>query len=198
MPRPAGTGARGGGFDAAPKADATGLGGVYLFGTGASLECMTNPSTTLRDGETARESGRYRYRTGAKGLVTSAAKVLLVRERHVDGQPFWTLPGGGVHPHEAPEDGLVRELREELHCRAHVGIPRAQFCYVHESLASTVSLYTVFDCALLSDPTPDRGEGIDDVGWFGPRTLPATTLPQVKHICRRVADLPAHRAAADD
>ncbi|WP_276275965.1 NUDIX hydrolase [Haloarcula regularis] len=97
-----------------------------------------------------------------------------------------------------PEDGLVRELREELHCRAHVGTPRAQFCYVHESLASTVSLYTVFDCALLSDPTPARGEGIDDVGWFGPGTLPATTLPQVKHICRRVADLPAHRAVADD
>ncbi len=102
MPRRAGTGARGGGFDAAPKADTTDLGGIYLFGTGASLECMTNPSTTLRDGETARESGQYRYRTGAKALVTSAAKVLLVRERHADGQPFWTLPGGGVHSHEAP------------------------------------------------------------------------------------------------
>ncbi|MFC7026728.1 hypothetical protein ACFQH8_02815 [Halomicroarcula sp. GCM10025710] len=61
-----------------------------------------------------------------------------------------------------------------------------------------MSLYTVFDCALLSDPIPDTGEGIDDFGWFGPASLPATTLPQVTHICHQVADLPEQRAVADD
>ena len=27
--------------------------------------------------------------------------------------PTWTLPGGGVELHESPEEGVVREVREE-------------------------------------------------------------------------------------
>ena len=143
-------------------------------------------------------SGQFRLRYGAKALVTSASKVLLVQEHHADGRPFWTFPGGGVCPGEQPEDGLTRELREELDCDVRIGSPVTQFWYVHESLDATVSRYTVFDCALVTDPTPDRSEGIAAYEWVSPARLPQGTLPQVRHVCRQVADLPAATVAADD
>jgi len=36
------------------------------------------------------------YRRGVKALIERDGAVLLVQERHDDGTPFWTLPGGGV------------------------------------------------------------------------------------------------------
>jgi len=39
---------------------------------------------------------RFRRRRGAKALVATDRRVLLIRERHADGTAFWTLPGGGL------------------------------------------------------------------------------------------------------
>lgn len=157
----------------------------------------TSPSTP-NERRLAHPAGRFRLRTGAKALVTSASKVLLVQEHHADGRPFWTLPGGGVHPDEPLARGLERELLEELDCQARIGAPVTQFWYVHESLDATVSRYTVFDCALVTDPSPDRSEGIAACRWVSPANLPPGTLPQVEHVCRQVADVPSSPIAADD
>lgn len=46
-------------------------------------------------------------------LARHRGRVALVRQRHDDGQLVWSLPGGRVEPHETPEQGAVRELREE-------------------------------------------------------------------------------------
>lgn len=144
-----------------------------------------------------RHHGSFRLRDGAKGLVTSASKVLLVRERHADGTPFWTLPGGGVHRHEDATEGLRRELGEELNCRARVGRPVTEFWYAHDSLDDTVSVYTVFDCSVLSEPEADQREGIFECRWVDPDSLPASTLPQVRHVCQQMADLSASTAGDD-
>ncbi|MBX0322672.1 NUDIX domain-containing protein [Halomicroarcula sp. F13] len=159
---------------------------------------MAGRSSPRLEPETALRAGPFRLRDGAKGLVTSASKVLLVRERHADGTPFWTLPGGGVHRSECPTEGLRRELAEELNCRAHIGRPVTTFWYAHDSLDDTVSAYTVFDCALLSEPDADQREGVFECRWVDPETLPASTLPQVRHVCRHVADLSSPSAASDD
>jgi len=48
-------------------------------------------------------------------LLTNADEVLLLRicDPH-DGECFWITPGGGLETGETVEDGLKRELREEL------------------------------------------------------------------------------------
>lgn len=123
-------------------------------------------------------------RRGAKALVDSASRVLLVRERHADGRSFWTLPGGGARPQEPLVDAVKRELDEELGCVAVVDDPVSRFWYAHLSTPSTVSVYTVFDCAVASDVQPVRSEGVLESRWVDPDRPPARTLPQVRHLLR--------------
>jgi 8-oxo-dGTP pyrophosphatase MutT (NUDIX family) len=123
-------------------------------------------------------------RRGAKALVSSPSRVLLVRERHADGEPFWTLPGGGVHPRERLADAVRRELDEELGCVAVVGDPVSRFWYAHRSSPSKVSVYTVFDCTVASDVQPVRSEGVLESRWVDPDRPPAGTLPQVRNLLR--------------
>lgn len=147
---------------------------------------MANRSTSAES--TTALSSAVRLRSGAKALVTGSEGVLLIRERHADGTPFWTLPGGGVHDHETPAKGLRREMAEELHCTCRVADRVGEFWYAHDSLENVVSRYAVFDCALLSTVAPDREEGIDEHRWAPPTDLPTGTLPQVRQVCRRVSD----------
>ncbi|WP_254272910.1 NUDIX hydrolase [Haloarcula marina] len=159
---------------------------------------MSKPSSDSADHVPGTRPGATQIRRGAKALVTSASNVLLVKERHADGTPFWTLPGGGVDPGESPEEGLHRELDEELRCRGRIGRPVTQFWYAHDSLDNTVSAYTVYDCTLLTDPSPVHDEGIYDARWATPSALPSATLPQVRQVCQHATDLPAASVLADD
>lgn len=136
------------------------------------------PDVDLRDA---------RVRRGAKALVASAERLLLVQEQHADGATFWTLPGGGIEPGESAGEALRRELAEELRCDALVRSAVDAFCYAHTSREDTLSLHTVFDCALLSTPEPAREEGILDHRWVEPAALPATTLPCVRNLVDKLA-----------
>ncbi len=144
---------------------------------------MVNGSTSRQESASEKLTGRFEPRTGAKALVTSDRAVLLVKEHHSDGTPFWTLPGGGVCPHETPVEGLHRELAEELDCHARVSGPVSTFWYAHGTLDASVSVYTVFDCSLLSEPAPNPDEGVFEAKWTEPDSLPSTTLPQVRYLC---------------
>lgn len=127
--------------------------------------------------------GTPQYRRGAKARVTTDEAILLVKERHVDGTPFWTLPGGGVRSTESLAEGLRRELHEELGCRSPVIGEQVGRCwYAHRSEPLAVTEYTVFDCQVLAEPTPNPSEGIEAARWVRPEALPPQTLPQIHDV----------------
>jgi 8-oxo-dGTP diphosphatase len=129
--------------------------------------------------ETAGTGWVGRQRRGAKALVRSGDRVLLVRERHTDGTDFWTLPGGGVDPDESLREGLRRELVEELGCGSVVADPCSSFRYAHRSKPGIVSTYTVYETWLLDAPTPSIKQGVTGYRWVEPCSPPAGTLPGV-------------------
>lgn len=132
------------------------------------------------DPAVASDSSTVTVRRGAKALIGSSSRVLLVRERHADGRDFWTLPGGGVQSDESAEEGLRRELVEEIQCPAIVDAPVSEFWYPHRSSPGTVSQYTVFSCSVVSTPQPVRSEGILETAWIDPAKLPPRTLPEIR------------------
>jgi len=56
-----------------------------------------------------------RTRIAAYGVVVSESKILLCRisSELPKWQGQWTLPGGGIEFGEAPQDAMVREVKEE-------------------------------------------------------------------------------------
>jgi 8-oxo-dGTP pyrophosphatase MutT (NUDIX family) len=125
---------------------------------------------------------RVQLRRGVKALITSADRVLLVKEKHADGSSFWTLPGGGVRRDESPTRALQRELVEELLSRVTVSDEITDVWYAHLSYQNRLSVYTVFECDLLSAGIPNLAEGIFDTQWARPDEIPPETLLQVRYV----------------
>lgn len=121
-------------------------------------------------------------RRGAKAVISSGSRVLLLREQHSNGQAFWTLPGGGVRSRESPAEGLRRELLEELRCDSVVTDTVGTIWYSHHGSSTAVSRYTVFSCLVVHPTRPVRSEGILEARWVAPERLPARTIPQVRQL----------------
>lgn len=58
-------------------------------------------------------SDSNKYRPNVAAVVVDAAGRILVGER-VKWRDSWQFPQGGLDPHESPEEGLWRELFEEI------------------------------------------------------------------------------------
>ena len=69
----------------------------------------------------------YRRRIGVRGIIFQNGQLLGVKHLEIgeDGSrgeaAFWALPGGGLDPHESLEDGLRREITEELNVDPTIG-----------------------------------------------------------------------------
>ena len=132
------------------------------------------------------DTSTRKLRLGAKGLITARGQVLLIKEQHADGTPFWTIPGGGVETDESLTACLCRELEEEIRCGATVGEVLDSYLYTHTSRPVT-TLYAVFETTLDATPEPNDVEQIIDHAWRPPSDLPAATLEPVADLIREVS-----------
>lgn len=126
------------------------------------------------------DHSEHSLRFGVKALCTRGDRVLLVKEHHEDGIPFWTLPGGGVCGGESLADALFRELKEELRSLIRIHNPAGTFLYSHTS-KHMLSKYVVFQGRLLTPCNPRRSEGILTSRWVSLDSLPPTTLLPVRY-----------------
>lgn len=62
-------------------------------------------------------------RINVRAIIWKDGKLLAVKHKSKDGSEsdYWALPGGGLDPVETLEDGVRRELQEELGVTARVG-----------------------------------------------------------------------------
>jgi 8-oxo-dGTP pyrophosphatase MutT (NUDIX family) len=108
---------------------------------------------------------------GVKAVVRCGDRVLLVRHTYAR-RGEWDLPGGFLHPDEAPELALARELREELGITpaqvTGIGVSPSRFDHKREQLYSFV--VDVEDEGI----RPSEAE-IADARWFAQDALPTST-----------------------
>jgi len=69
-------------------------------------------------------------RSACKAIVYHNGKVLLNSHRLPDGSIVYDFPGGGQHPYESLEEGVVREVAEETGYKVRI----ERFCALTEEI----------------------------------------------------------------
>lgn len=118
---------------------------------------------------------RHRPRVSAAVLRANGEEVLMVQHWRTDGTTYWQLPGGGVHPGEAMETAVLRELQEETGLEGQ--IVRAIFTIPYKYGTSTTFLITV-------DPDAQATLGYD------PEEVNNSHRKLVAIAWQRLADMP--------
>ena len=121
---------------------------------------------------TAQQSGDPpRFRIGVFAVIERAGRYLLARRSDID---WWNLPGGGLEYDESVEDGLAREVREEI----GVSITIARLIGIY-SKPRKREVVLAFLCQLSEDsPEPGTSEEVSEVGWFASGEFPERLLPK--------------------
>ncbi len=102
-------------------------------------------------------------------IIYRQGSVLVGQRRKADRHSLkWEFPGGKVEYGETPQQGLVRELREELRIEAEVGTELAR--YEHEySSGSRVHLLFFSVRRFLGEP---EGRVFEQIRWAELASLP--------------------------
>ena len=116
-------------------------------------------------------SGQYPntyYRVATKALIKNEkGEVLLVQEN----SDKWDLPGGGLDHEEAPEDGLRRELQEEIgFSDIQIGRIVAMKPFWIEDKQAWL-MWVVYDVILPADAQLLPGNGVTGIEYINADTL---------------------------
>jgi 8-oxo-dGTP diphosphatase len=106
----------------------------------------------------------------AGALVVEAGRLLLIRRGIDPFKGWWDIPGGFLDPGEHPEDGAIREVREEtgLDVRLMSSFGIFMDTYGDEDTYTLNLMY-------LAEPVGGSIQPADDaveIGWFAPDELP--------------------------
>lgn len=119
----------------------------------------------------------------ACAVIVRGGQVLLINGEGVDSAS-WDVPGGFLLYGESPEDGLKRELREELNAEIEVKYILAALVDVYGPL-SEFCLNIFFRASLLSQELRP-GDDVRSFGWFGLEELPALKYESTRRVLSRL------------
>ncbi len=115
--------------------------------------------------------------------------IVLIQRRDI---PVWVLPGGGLEPHESPEEGVVRELLEETGYEVRILYKIADYLPVNKMTQRT----HFYACSAIQG-SPTSGPETKAVRSFALDALPPLPPPyphwirdalsyQGKPLCKKI------------
>jgi NADH pyrophosphatase NudC (nudix superfamily) len=104
-------------------------------------------------------------------VIIREGKVLLIRRAHEPYKDYWDFPGGFLECGEYPEEGLKREIAEEL--GIGIAIKRILGIYPDSYGAGGVSTLNVYYLCKISNGDIKPQTEIAEAKWFFPNELPA-------------------------
>lgn len=121
--------------------------------------------------DTAEKVEKARFRIGVFAIIERSGHYLLAHRSDID---WWNLPGGGLEYDETLEDGLAREIFEEV--GANIEIERLVGVYSKPRKREVV---LTFLCHLTPDsPEPGTSDEVSKAAWFLPSEFPTNLLPK--------------------
>ena len=108
-----------------------------------------------------------------QAIVVRDGRVLMVKHCQ-NGEEWWCLPGGGQEPGETPEQGALRELREECNVNGTTIRQTSLVCYApdDETYSFLVDIADQ-EPSLGHDPDVVPGqEVLTDIRWLRLREIP--------------------------
>lgn len=107
----------------------------------------------------------------ASAIITKADKVLLTRRAVEPKKGYWDAPGGFLEKDEHPEDGLKREMMEELGVDIKIikmlGIYMGEYLEKHPE--STLNIYYL---AKITKGKIRPADDITEARWFAKDKIP--------------------------
>ena len=132
--------------------------------------CLANARGTQEARPVKRARPQTPHHIVTAGMIWNGRGELLIAQRPLEGLlgGLWEFPGGKVEPGETLEDGLRRELREELAIEVEVG---ELFCVVRHAFTHfSITLYALTCRHTSGEP---QLLGAQAVAWARPDQLDA-------------------------
>jgi 8-oxo-dGTP diphosphatase len=106
-------------------------------------------------------------------VVDGRGHALLGRRARPPRAGLWDVLGGFLEPGEPPEQGLERELLEEVGVRCTVGHYLGGFVDTYGDVGEDgdATLNLAFECRL-GEGEPRAADDVSELAWFGPSELP--------------------------
>ncbi|HEX4951668.1 MAG TPA: NUDIX hydrolase [Blastocatellia bacterium] len=125
-------------------------------------------------------NARFTVTVGAV-ILDEQQRVLLLDHRF---RPHnnWGIPGGFIHPHEQPEDGLRRELREEI----GLEVDNLEIAFIH-SLPKLRQVEIIFRATPCNAAQPCSME-ILQAEWFALNALPPSLIKYQRWLIQRATE----------
>lgn len=143
------------------------------------------------------QEAKARFRVAAFAIIEQGGKYLLARRRDIG---WWNLAGGGLEYGETVDEGMAREVMEEV----GIAVTTERVVGIYSKPRKNEVVIT-----FLCHPTPNAGEPhtseeVSEVGWFRPDRLPDKFLPKHRQrledalLGRREAIVRAQRTSTEE